>query len=110
MSRDDRDRLYIDGQWVRPNGTGTIDVINAATEEVMGCVPDGTADDVDRAVQAARRAFAGWSVTEPEERADALRRITEGLQGRMMELPPSSPRRSACRSTWRCSSRRGCPS
>jgi acyl-CoA reductase-like NAD-dependent aldehyde dehydrogenase len=86
MSRDDRDRLYIDGQWVRPNGTGTIDVINAATEEVMGCVPDGTADDVDRAVQAARRAFAGWSVTEPEERADALRRITEGLQGRMMEI------------------------
>ena len=58
MASDVRDRLYIDGQWVAALGAATIDVVNATTEEVMGRVPDGTAADVDRAVQAARGAFA----------------------------------------------------
>ncbi|MDQ1411677.1 MAG: aldehyde dehydrogenase [Acidimicrobiaceae bacterium] len=86
MASDVRDRLYIDGQWVAALGAGTIDVVNAATEEVMGRVPDGTAADVDRAVGAARGAFAMWSGTGPEERAKVLRQITEGLQTRMMEI------------------------
>src|SRR5918993_50146 len=50
----DRDRLYIDGAWVPSTGSGTIDVVNATTEEVMGRVPEGTPEDIDRAVQ------AGW--------------------------------------------------
>ncbi|HLT59584.1 MAG TPA: aldehyde dehydrogenase family protein, partial [Microlunatus sp.] len=44
------DKLFIGGEWVTPAGTGTIDVINPHTEEVVGRVPDGTAADVDRAV------------------------------------------------------------
>ncbi|MDQ6615429.1 MAG: aldehyde dehydrogenase family protein [Actinomycetota bacterium] len=86
MAVDDRDRLYIDGQWVPPSGTGTIDVINATTEEVMGRVPDGSGADVDRAVNAARGAFGPWSATDRDERAKSLRRITEGLQARMMDI------------------------
>ena len=43
-------KFYIDGQWVPSTGSGTIDVINASTEEVMGRIPDGSADDVGRAV------------------------------------------------------------
>jgi acyl-CoA reductase-like NAD-dependent aldehyde dehydrogenase len=86
MAIDERDRLYIDGQWVPPMGTRTIDVINASTEEVMGRVPDGTAADVDRAVGAARTAFGPWSATNRDERAKCLRRITEGLQARMMDI------------------------
>jgi acyl-CoA reductase-like NAD-dependent aldehyde dehydrogenase len=38
-----RDKLYIGGQWVDPGSDGTIDVINASTEEVMGRIPEGTA-------------------------------------------------------------------
>ena len=56
-----RDALYIDGRWVASTGSDTVDVVNPATEEVWGRVPDGTAEDVDRAVRAARKAFAGWS-------------------------------------------------
>ena len=44
-------KLYIDGAWVDPAGTDTIDVINAATEEVMGSIPAGTAEDIDRAME-----------------------------------------------------------
>ena len=82
----DRDKLYIDGAWVASTGSGTIEVVNAGTEEVMGRIPEGTAEDVDRAVQAARAAFAAWSETTREERGKYLQRITEGLQARSMEI------------------------
>jgi len=82
----DRDKVYIDGAWVPSTGTGTIDVVNSTTEEVMGRIRAGTADDVDKAVQAARRAFETWSTTSVEERAKYLTRITEGLQARMDEI------------------------
>jgi aldehyde dehydrogenase (NAD+) len=82
----DRNKLYIDGAWVPSTGTGTIDVINSTTEEVMGRIPEGTAEDVDKAVQAAQRAFATWSQTSKEERGKYLQRITEALQARMGEI------------------------
>src|SRR4051812_2926830 len=82
----DRDKIYIDGAWVPSTGTATIDVINSTTEEVMGRIPDGTPEDVDKAVQAAKAAFPGWSQTSKEERGKYLQRITEGLQGRSAEL------------------------
>src|SRR5689334_7630921 len=81
-----RDALYIDGAWVPAKGGGTIDVIDAATEEVIGRIPEGTLADADRAVAAARRAFDEWSQTPIEERAKYLQRITEGLQARMQEI------------------------
>ncbi|MBW3667929.1 MAG: aldehyde dehydrogenase family protein [Actinobacteria bacterium] len=82
----DRDKLYIDGAWVASTGAGTIDVVNSTTEEVIGRIPEGTADDVDRAVKAAKAAFRGWAATSVEERGKYLQRITEGLQARMMEI------------------------
>jgi len=82
----ERDKLYIDGAWVPSTGTGTIDVINSTTEEVMGRIPDGTPEDVDAAVKAAKAAFGPWSQTSVEERAKYLGRITEGLQARMDEI------------------------
>jgi aldehyde dehydrogenase (NAD+) len=82
----ERDAIYIDGSWVPSGGTGTIDVYGAATEEVVGRIPDGVAADVDRAVAAARAAFPGWSATAPEERAKHLQRIQDGLAARQAEL------------------------
>ncbi|MBA2624028.1 MAG: aldehyde dehydrogenase family protein [Acidimicrobiia bacterium] len=82
----ERDRVYIDGAWVPSTGTGSIDVVNSTTEEVMGRVPAGTAEDVEKAVAAARRAFDGWSQTSVEERGKYLTRITEGLGARMDEI------------------------
>ena len=82
----DRDKIYIDGAWVPSSGSGRIDVINSTTEEVMGRIPDGTPEDVDRAVAAAKTAFPSWSATSREERGKFLQRITEGLQARMMDI------------------------
>jgi aldehyde dehydrogenase (NAD+) len=82
----ERDTIYIDGTWVPSGGTGTIDVYGAATEEVVGRIPDGVAADVDRAVAAAKAVFPAWSATAPEERAKHLQRIQEGLAARQAEL------------------------
>jgi acyl-CoA reductase-like NAD-dependent aldehyde dehydrogenase len=81
-----RDKIYIGGEWVQSGGTGVLEVINATTEQVMGSVPDGTVEDVDAAVAAARGAFESWSQTSVEERADWMRRIAEALGARMDEI------------------------
>ena len=82
-------RLYIGGEWVSPASDECIDIVNAATEAVMGRVPAGGAADVDRAVAAARAAFAGWSATPLDERLGALGRISEGIMARNDELARS---------------------
>jgi aldehyde dehydrogenase (NAD+) len=78
--------IYIDGAWIPSDGAGSIDVINAGTEQVMGSIPDGTASDVDKAVAAARRAFDGWSSTPVEERQKYMVRLNEALQARSAEI------------------------
>ena len=79
-------RLYIGGEWVSPASDERINIVNAATEGVMGRVPAGGAADVDRAVAAARAAFPGWSAAPVDERLGALGRIAEGIMGRNDEL------------------------
>jgi acyl-CoA reductase-like NAD-dependent aldehyde dehydrogenase len=81
-----RDKLFIGGEWVDPAGDGTIDVINPTTEEAVGRIPEGTAEDADRAVRAARAAFDSWSQTPAEERADYCARIGAKLAERGEEV------------------------
>mgnify|MGYP000611777902 CR=1 FL=1 len=81
-----RDQLYINGKWVKPAGTGSIAVVNASTEEVMGRIPEGNAADADAAVAAARAAFESWSATTPAARAALLQKIHEGLKARTEEI------------------------
>ena len=81
-----RTALYIDGAWVPSTGTGTIDVIDSTTEEVMGTVPEGTVDDVDRAVAAARAAFPDWAARPLAERTALLTAVGEALGARTDDL------------------------
>jgi aldehyde dehydrogenase (NAD+) len=81
-----RDTLYIDGGWVPSSGSDHIDVENPATEQIIGRVPSGTSEDVDRAVAAARAAADSWSATSPEERGKYLTRLREALAGRSEEM------------------------
>ena len=81
-------RLYIDGTWQDSEGDAVLTVLNPATEEVIGAVPDGTAGDVDRAVAAARRAFdeGPWPTFSPRERAAVLLRMADAMERRAGEL------------------------
>ncbi|MEY2405518.1 MAG: betaine-aldehyde dehydrogenase [Acidimicrobiaceae bacterium] len=82
----EHDKIYIDGAWVPSTGSGTIDVFDSTNGEVIGRIPDGTADDVDKAAKAARAAFEDWSQRSPEERGKFSTRIAEGLGARVDEI------------------------
>src|SRR5436190_3729678 len=81
-------RLYIGGDWVDAASDESIDVINPATEDVIGQVPQASVVDVDRAVTAARHAFeeGPWPRMSPRQRSDALLRFTQAVADRRAEL------------------------
>jgi aldehyde dehydrogenase (NAD+) len=80
------DTVFINGQWVQPHGAGLIEVFNSTTEEVMGRVPEGTAEDINAAVAAAKSAFPAWSATPVAERAQSLEQIAAKLNERKAEI------------------------
>jgi aldehyde dehydrogenase (NAD+) len=75
VSNQTSQQLYIDGCWVSPTIAASLPVVNPASEEVVAQVASGSAKDVDRAVAAARAAFAGWSATPAASRALVLGKI-----------------------------------
>jgi betaine-aldehyde dehydrogenase len=80
------EKLYINGQWVPSRSGRSINVVNASTEEVMGAIPAGTAEDADAAARAARDAFAGWAATPVEERRTFLEKLQQGVAARAEEI------------------------
>jgi acyl-CoA reductase-like NAD-dependent aldehyde dehydrogenase len=81
-----RDRLYIGGVWVEPAGSGTIEVIDSTTERVIGRIPEGTPEDVDRAVKTARAGFQAWRKVPVERRVEACAAISAALAERADEI------------------------
>jgi aldehyde dehydrogenase (NAD+) len=80
-------KFFIDGQWVEPVGeTKVLDVINPATEQVAGHIALGSEADVDRAVKAARKAFASYSQTTRAQRIDLLQSILAEYQKRFGDI------------------------
>ncbi len=79
-------KFYIDGKWVEPSTSRTLDVINPATEGVAGKIALGAQADVDKAVAAAQKAFKTWSLTTREERVAALERLGAEFGKRMGDI------------------------
>lgn len=69
------ERFFIDGEWVEPEGADRIAVVSPSTEEAVCEIALGNERDADRAIRAAREAFAGWSATSPQARAALLDRV-----------------------------------
>ena len=81
-----RQKFYINGEWVKPAGTETLAVINPANEERIDDIALGNEEDVNRAVAAAKAAFETYSQTTREERVAMMERIVGVYQGRMDEV------------------------
>jgi aldehyde dehydrogenase (NAD+) len=81
-------RFYIGGEWVKPSSSDEIDVINASTEDVLFQVAEAKAEDMSRAVGAAREAFdrGPWPRMSHAERAAYMVKIAEGLEARGAEI------------------------
>ncbi|MEJ2087502.1 MAG: aldehyde dehydrogenase family protein, partial [Gammaproteobacteria bacterium] len=79
-------KFYINGEWVDPSTSDTLDVINPATEEPIAKIALGGKTDVDRAVAAAKAAFVTFSQTSADERGALLERIIEAYKAKMGEI------------------------
>jgi acyl-CoA reductase-like NAD-dependent aldehyde dehydrogenase len=86
--------LFIDGHWVDALGGRRWDVVDPATEETVASVPFGAAADVDRAIDAAQRAFPGWRARTPYDRGAILQRAAELMRARADRLGELTVRES----------------
>ena len=78
--------LYIDGQFLKGDGRKEQDVVNPATDEVIGKLPHASKADLDRALAAAQRAFQTWRKSSPMERSRILRKVAELSRARAKEI------------------------
>src|SRR6476660_6583821 len=81
-------RLFINGEFVDPRSSSTLDVIDPATCEVLAGTPDAGSADVDRAVRAARAAFdeGPWKDTTAQDRGRMLFKLAQSVRDRADEL------------------------
>ncbi|CAM5728941.1 NAD/NADP-dependent betaine aldehyde dehydrogenase [Streptomyces hirsutus] len=81
------DDHYVNGAWTRSTATARLPLVDPATGRTWGSVPDGSADDVDAALDAADRAFrtGPWPRTTPSQRAALLLRIADEVEARAAE-------------------------
>jgi 1-pyrroline dehydrogenase len=77
---------FVGGEWVDAVEGGTMEVLNPATGEIIAEVPRGTQADVDRAVEAAKKALPEWLETTPQERSEALLKLAAAIDDNTEEL------------------------
>ncbi len=71
---------FIDGNWSPSSSKETYEVINPATEEVLGYASKATPDDVDRALKSAEKGLQVWKKTPPWQRSNILRKIADKIR------------------------------
>ena len=88
MAQLKRYQMFIDGEWVNASDGRTFESVNPATGEAWAEIPEATADDVDRAVRAAHRAFSEgeWATMLPSARGRMLRRLADLLAEKSEDL------------------------
>lgn len=86
MNMEHANQFYIDGEWVAPLSSSTRDLIDPATELPFAVCARGSAEDVDRATKAARRAFESFSSTSLGERIELLQSIDAAFRKREREI------------------------
>ncbi len=75
-----RQQCFIDGQWINADNKQTVDVINPATEEIIGSVPKMGVAETKRAIEAAQKAQVAWREKTAKERSKILRRWYELIE------------------------------
>jgi acyl-CoA reductase-like NAD-dependent aldehyde dehydrogenase len=82
----DEYRMFIAGEWTGSQGGATFEATSPSTGEVIGTLPEGTREDVRRAVESAAEAFGTWSRLTAFERGRAMRRVAEAIDRRRDDL------------------------
>ena len=93
-------KMYINGQFCESSNGQWIEVLNPSTEEVISRQPEGTIEDVNRALDAARAAQKAWGKTPAIERAQYLLKMAEGIKKREKEFTEIIMREQGKTRTW----------
>jgi acyl-CoA reductase-like NAD-dependent aldehyde dehydrogenase len=93
-----RPQLLIGGDWV-DGADGGYEIVNPATEEVVGVAPEASEEQALDAARAAREAFPAWSQTSPDVRADLLQKTADAMRDRFDELLPLVIAETGCTAT-----------
>ncbi len=81
-----QEKFYIGGQWVAPQGSDKIQVIDPSNEEICGVVPSGNNQDVEAAVAAAKQAFKTWGQSPAAERSELIKKLSEKVTANMQKI------------------------
>ena len=82
----DKKNFYINGQWIKPNSSDEIKVIDPATEDNCAVITLGNKDDVDMAVNAAKNAYESWAFSSKDERIGLLEKLYENYKKRWPDI------------------------
>lgn len=80
------DKIFINGEWIEPSSSEKIEVTNPANKEIIGSVPASKAEDVHKAVKAAKEAFKTWQFTSLEERIKYTESLLQELRNRVDDM------------------------
>ena len=83
---ENKKNFYIDGKWVAPKSKEEIKVINPATEENCAVISLGNKEDIDLAVNSAKKAYSAWSFSTKEERIKLLEKLYENYKKRWADI------------------------
>ncbi len=92
------ERLLIGGEWV-DGGDGGYDIVNPATEEIVGVAPEASVEQARAAARAAHDAFPSWSRTKPQQRAELLEAAANRIREKTDELVPLVIAETGCTAT-----------
>ena len=90
-------KQFIGGEFVDSTAGETMEVLNPSTAEVIAEVPRGTAEDVERAVDAAKRAWSEWQSKTPKDRMELLLKLADIIDENAEELARLEIGRASCR-------------
>jgi 1-pyrroline dehydrogenase len=79
-------KMFVGGEWIESSSGETMEVLNPATGEAIAEVPRGSADDVERAVEAARKAWSEWRFKTPKDRMELLLKLADAIDENADEL------------------------
>jgi 1-pyrroline dehydrogenase len=79
-------KMFVGGEWIESSSGETMEVLNPATGEAIAEVPRGTAEDVERAVEGARKAWAEWRFKTPKDRMELLLKLADAIDENADEL------------------------
>ena len=96
----DKRNFYINGKWVKPFKSNDLEVINPSNEDPFAIISNGTKEDLDSAVQSAKKAFVTWKESSKDDRIQLLEKLLTIYKKRFNEMAEAISMEMGCPIDW----------